>query len=265
MRNMKMPQKPEEPNLENMLAKKIRQIIHEIDATNLPEGHFARGFIFYEEGRLKEAVFEYNAEIDANPNNTEARHGLAKALYHRGDHEGSIRECKTIIDIDPKDMSARYNLVLVYYRLDNLQEAIENTINAVDVSLQLKEENSQYTNAYHNWVKLNNERYLEEQVEKYKRLISVEPDNADAYNSLGVALTRIGDFEGAVDHYRKSIELDPTDQIVHKNLEIALGKLDKISEYRKILAMGLEVGPISPDCKKAIEMIDSCFQTKKDE
>jgi tetratricopeptide (TPR) repeat protein len=58
----------------------------------------------------------------------------------------------------------------------------------------------------------------EEAVEVNQRLITVFPNDADALNRLGKALTELGRYSEAVDAYERALTTDPTNTIAQKNV-----------------------------------------------
>jgi len=52
-----------------------------------------------------------------------------------------------------------------------------------------------------------------------RAIIAAFPNEADAYNRLGKALTETGKIKEAREAYQKALELDPTNAIARKNLE----------------------------------------------
>jgi len=59
----------------------------------------------------------------------------------------------------------------------------------------------------------------EEAVIVNKSIIDVFPDDADAYNRLGKALTQLGKYAEARDSYSRALEIDPNNGIAKKNLD----------------------------------------------
>ncbi|MEA2104476.1 MAG: tetratricopeptide repeat protein [Candidatus Cloacimonadota bacterium] len=59
---------------------------------------------------------------------------------------------------------------------------------------------------------------LEKAKKKYREIIEIEPDNAEAYNNLGIILSRTGDFENAFKSFDKAIELNPDCAETYNNL-----------------------------------------------
>jgi tetratricopeptide (TPR) repeat protein len=59
-----------------------------------------------------------------------------------------------------------------------------------------------------------------------KAIIEMFPDDADAYNRLGKALTQMGKYAEAKEAYRRALEIEPTNSIAKKNLD----RLSHLSE-----------------------------------
>lgn len=59
----------------------------------------------------------------------------------------------------------------------------------------------------------------DEAVSVNKAIIEMFPDDADAYNRLGKALTQLGKYTEAREAYARSIEIEPGNSIAKKNLD----------------------------------------------
>jgi hypothetical protein len=59
----------------------------------------------------------------------------------------------------------------------------------------------------------------EEAIAANREIITLGPDEADAYNRLGKALTETGKIKEAREAYQKALDLDPSNGIAKKNLE----------------------------------------------
>lgn len=59
----------------------------------------------------------------------------------------------------------------------------------------------------------------EEAVAVNKSIIEVFPDDADAYNRLGKALTQLGRYAEAREAYGRAVEIEPSNSIARKNLD----------------------------------------------
>jgi len=70
-----------------------------------------------------------------------------------------------------------------------------------------------------------------------KAIIEMFPDDADAYNRLGKALTQMGKYAEAKEAYRRALEIEPTNSIAKKNLD----RLSHLSETGRSQKGGKQV------------------------
>ena len=66
-----------------------------------------------------------------------------------------------------------------------------------------------------------NEGNFNEVVNKYKKIVEIEPNNYKAHNNLGNALKELGKFKEATTSYRQAIKIQPDYSKAHFNLAIA--------------------------------------------
>ena len=59
----------------------------------------------------------------------------------------------------------------------------------------------------------------DEAITANREIIALFPDEADAYNRLGKALSEIGKIKDAREAYQRALELDPSNTIARKNLD----------------------------------------------
>ena len=69
-----------------------------------------------------------------------------------------------------------------------------------------------------------------EAVMRWKRVLEIEPDNAQARNNLGVAYESRGELEEAMIEYKKAIELDPGNKIYAKNYSKFTQNYERVTE-----------------------------------
>jgi len=56
-----------------------------------------------------------------------------------------------------------------------------------------------------------------EAIMRWRSIVEIDPDNAQAHNNLGVAYESKGEFEAALAEYKTAIELDPDNKIYMSN------------------------------------------------
>lgn len=77
----------------------------------------------YAEGRLAEAIADYEAAIASDPTFLDAMHGLARALQDSEQFDKAIAVASRITELDPDDVLAHTSLSILYQRKGMVPEA----------------------------------------------------------------------------------------------------------------------------------------------
>ena len=77
----------------------------------------------YAEGRLREAIADYNAAITSDPTFLDAMHGLARAYQDSEEFDKAIEVANRIAELDPDDVLAHTSLSILYQRKGMVPEA----------------------------------------------------------------------------------------------------------------------------------------------
>ena len=88
-----------------------------------------------------------------------------------------------------------------------------------------------------------NEGNFNEVVNKYKKIVEIEPNNYKAHNNLGNALKELGKFKEATTSYRQAIKIQPYYSKAHFNLGNILNDFDKFEEAIPNLLLALKIKP----------------------
>ena len=75
------------------------------------------------EGKLEEAANAYRESLAADPDFTEAMHGLARALQYLQRYDEAIEVAKKIGQLDPDDVLAHTSLSVLYQKKGMIAEA----------------------------------------------------------------------------------------------------------------------------------------------
>jgi tetratricopeptide (TPR) repeat protein len=70
--------------------------------------HNNLGTILRQEGRLDEAITQYQDALTSMPDNESIHFNLARALYQKGSFGEAIRQFQLALQIDPTDIEARH-------------------------------------------------------------------------------------------------------------------------------------------------------------
>lgn len=89
------------------------------------EDHYYAGIDLFGEGRLDEAVAEYERALALDPNFADALHGLAQAYHAKQDFDRAIESARRILALDPDDILAWTAISRAYQRQGKIPEAEE--------------------------------------------------------------------------------------------------------------------------------------------
>jgi len=84
---------------------------------------------------------------------------------------------------------------------------------------------------------------LDEAVQEFQRALTLDPDNVNVHNSLGVCYANMGKFEEAVAEFSRVTELEPSDFMAHYNLGCALLSLARKGEAQHAFSRAAELEP----------------------
>ena len=87
------------------------------------ETHYFAALDFVAEGDPERALNEYRKAIDADPNFTEAMHGMTRALEDLERFDEAIAVAKRIAELDPDDVLAHTSLSVLYRKKGMIPEA----------------------------------------------------------------------------------------------------------------------------------------------
>lgn len=94
-------------------------------AAESAEDHYYAGIDFFGEGKLDEAIAEYERALAMESEFADAMHGLAQAYHAKGDFDRAIETARKIVDLDPEDILAWTAISRAYQRKGMVPEAEE--------------------------------------------------------------------------------------------------------------------------------------------
>jgi Flp pilus assembly protein TadD len=200
-------------------------------------GGIGLGDLFNSGGSSKQTASESKArqEIKKNPKNAQAYQDLANALQTQGDLRGAAAALATYTKLRPKNVEALTSLAGLYTAMGTRiqpqitaaqQQSQSNTFpTVVDTGLQVKNQSVVGTNAIFDSLSASTNSKLntlyQQQQDDYgnaervsKRIVRVNPKDANAQLSLGEAAQSAGDTSTAIAAYRAFIRLAPDDPTV---------------------------------------------------
>ncbi len=215
-------------------------------------------------GRPAEAVEQFDAALEAEPQSLHALHNLGRALMDQGKHAAAIPPLSKASDLEPLEPEHQLMLGVAYTEAGLSDKAIGLLQKTVSRFPQSAEARMNLATGY-----ARNEDY---EPAAFEEVIRLDPENQDARLSLGkvrmrlhnyddalaaadayiakrlvpfqgfdarhlrgVALRQLGRFEEAEQELTRAVELDPEYADAHYNLGFVLSRLGRLEPAREHL------------------------------
>jgi protein O-mannosyl-transferase len=195
--------------------------------------HAGLGNALLQDGKIDEAMGNYQDAVQIKPDYADARNNLGNILLQKGRVEEAITQFQKTLQIKPDNADARYNLGLSFHQQGRLDEAISQ----YEKALKIKPD---YAKAHYNLGNaLLQKGRADEAIAQYQKALDIEPDNADVHLNLGNALQQKDREDEAMAHVEKALEIKPADPAVQNDLAWLLATSAKASLRDGNKAVGL--------------------------
>jgi serine/threonine protein kinase/tetratricopeptide (TPR) repeat protein len=218
----------------------------DLDLTTPPKrpkdavAHLKLALELSKQGKLDEAIAEYQKALAIDPKSDIAYNNLGHILLHRGKLDEAIAEFRKAIAVEPQNSLAHTGLGLALVRQKKVDEGIAEYRKAI-----ASDPNNAWAH-YQLGLVLVDQHKWDEAIAEFDKTIAHGPKDADvshhlgwAHVSLGLDLVKQGKVDEGIAHYHKALDINPNFAEAHVNLGLALsaqGKQDEgIAEYHKAL------------------------------
>ena len=134
------------------------------------------------------------------------------SLYTQGQLKKALLQCRAMLEAFPKS-------VVLYNIAGAANVGLQRFDAAIDSYQQALKVNPNYADAYYNMgIALDSKGDPDAAIKSYKKAISLKPDYADAYANIGFALNNKGDLDGAITSYQKVLTIDPNNAQAYNNM-----------------------------------------------
>ncbi len=200
----------------------------EPDAANVQTDY---GNALAKSGRIPEAIAHYEAALRALPDSPITHNDLANALAATpGSVPEAIAEYQTALRLKPDYEEARKNLAQVQSNAAEMQ--------------------------YNMGIDLAKSRIPVEAIPHFEEALRLRPDYVDAHNNLGVVLAGAGRVPEAISHFEAALSIDPNSADAHVNLGIALSGLPgRMPEAIRHFEAALRIKP-DPEIRKMLDRLE---------
>jgi tetratricopeptide (TPR) repeat protein len=200
----------------------------EPDAANVQTDY---GNALAKSGRIPEAIAHYEAALRVLPDSPITHNDLANALAATpGSVPEAIAEYQTALRLKPDYAEARKNLAQVQSNAAEMQ--------------------------YNMGIDLARSRKPEEAIPHFEEALRLRPDYVDAHNNLGVVLAGAGRVQEAISHFEAALSIDPNSADAHVNLGIALSGIPgRMPEATRHFEAALRIKP-DPEIRKMLDRLE---------
>ena len=183
--------------------------------------HDGFGNALLQKGQVDEAIVQFQKAIEIEPDKAVHHENLGDALLQKGQVDEAIVQFQKAIEIKP-DKAAFHNSAAFHNNLGNaliqkgaVDEAMVHYRNAVEIEPANAAFHYNLANA------LIRKGRLDEAIQHYQRTVEIEPASANARNNLGNALLQQGRVDEAIVQFQKAVEIEPDHALFHTNLDSA--------------------------------------------
>jgi tetratricopeptide (TPR) repeat protein len=210
------------------------------------EAHNNLGAILDGQGRRGEAVAHYERALGIRPGYADAHCNLGLALAAEGRLPEAVLRYERALELNPRHLNAHNNLGLALAAQGRLAEAIEHFERVIAL-------NPSHGSAHYSLgTVLMAQGRIAEATVHYERALQLSPGHADLHNNLGVALAEQGRTAEATVHYERALVLSPGYAAAHGNLGTALGEQGRTGEAAAHLERAIELDPGQADAHNSL-------------
>jgi tetratricopeptide (TPR) repeat protein len=201
------------------------------------KAHYNLGVTYGIQGRIDEAIKEFKTMLKINPDYFKAHYNLGVAYDSQNRIDEAIEEYQTAIKLNPYYVNAHYNLGVAYKSQNRIDEATKE----FQIALRL---NPDYVNTHNNPglnyapQDLNNEAITE-----FKTALQIKPDEAESHNNLGLAYAKQGRIDEAIKEFKTALQIKPDEAEGHNNLGLVYAAQGRIDEAIKEFKTALQIKP----------------------
>ncbi|MBI3877621.1 MAG: tetratricopeptide repeat protein, partial [Verrucomicrobia bacterium] len=235
-------------NLGNALSKegKLADAVAEYEAAlrinpRHPAAHYNLGLTWAKLGRWADAAAAYTEALRYKPDFMDARNNLGVALAAQRKFDEARACYAEALRLRPGDAGALNNLGNALCAMGRLEESL-------DCYAQAVKSKHDYAKAQLNWgMALADLGRPAEALPHFQEAARLDPESAEAHNELARALAERGDLAPALEHYAAALKLKPDFAEAHVNLGLALLLAGKLDDARAAFTRALQLRPDYPN------------------
>ena len=165
--------------------------------------HNNLGTVLMHEGKVGEAIGQFEQALEIDPDDVEARTNLGTALFQTGRREEAIEQYRQALRVNPDYVQAHADLGIALAQMGKYEEAIAQAEQALRINPQLAEVRSNLGNM------LMRAGRVPEAIVEYQEALRIKPDLASVHYNLGNVLAQAGRVPEAIAEYEEALRIKP--------------------------------------------------------
>jgi tetratricopeptide (TPR) repeat protein len=202
--------------------------------------HNNLGDAFLQQGRMDEAIAQFQKTLAINSNNPEANYDLGNAFFQQGRMDEAIAQFQRTLAINSSDLDVHYNYADVHNNLGNAflrQGRMDDAIAQFQKALAIKPQDADIH--YNLGTAFRQKGGVNEAIVQFQKALAIKPEFAEAHYNLGNAFLQQGDVEEAIAQLQKALAIKPGYMEARNNLAWVLATSPQASLRNGIKAVGL--------------------------
>lgn len=214
------------------------------------KAHFNLGLVYEQEGKLEEAIKQYNIARQIQPDYFLIHNNLGNLYVTMGKFDLAEKEFIQSLEVKPDYFLTHNNLGNLYA----LNREFDIAVQAYRESIKL---NPNYSESHNNLgsTLIEMGKY-DEAGKELKEALRLNPGNAEAYNNLGNMYARQKLYDEAIESYRKAIKLKPGLDKSHFNLGVVYYLKGQIEDAKKEWKKTLQINPRHSGARSNLEQLN---------
>jgi protein O-mannosyl-transferase len=197
--------------------------------------HDNLGVIFVKQGKMDEAIAQFQKALVITPGNADAHDNLGVVYAKQGRMEEAIAQFQKALVIIPDNADAYDNLGVIFAKQGKMDEAIQYYQKALTINPGFADAEFSLGSAFLQ------QGQVEEAITEFQKAVAIKPNFAEAQYNLGNAFLQQGKTEEAFGQFQKTVSIKPDYVEAHYNLGGILLQqghpAEAVTQFQKALAI----------------------------
>ncbi len=212
--------------------------------------HYNLGVFYQSQGRLDEAVREYQTVVRLAPGYTEAHNNLGRLYEISGRLGEALKEYQTAMELDSGSATIRNNLGYLYVKLKRPDEAKTEFQAALKINPNMPQAHNGLGDVY------DAQGHTEEAMGEYRAALKLNPLFINAHDSLGTIYFKLERLDDALGEFKTVSRLfNSGNANAHCNIGTVYFKQGHLTEALEEYRMALRLDPNSALARQNLELL----------